>query len=349
MNFFLLPAAVFIGIATSYEDWKTGKIRNVWTLTAIIYSIAFFSVSSAFLWYNGILNASYLYAFSVNAIVSLAFSFAFWLGGFWSEGDAKLFLAYALLLPTALYSWFYIPVFPSSVLILTSFIPLFVFLVSKNIERFHLRLSELSDYLRPWRILSSFMIFAGISLISETLASSAGISMNFFTVFILLFTVFMLLNQFDKIYTIIFSGSLIMLKILYSPADMLTFAFHARFVLFYFMIMILGSFITSSSFEIFTEKQRPKNLREGMIPAEFFVRAEQEIKTKKIDFRSPIIRFPENVVFFSRKLTAGQIAILRKNDVFGRGSLKVHQTIPFAPLLLFGVLANIVMYIISLL
>ena len=44
-NIIFLPVILFIGCVTSYEDFKSSKIRNKWILMGLLYAFAVYSVS----------------------------------------------------------------------------------------------------------------------------------------------------------------------------------------------------------------------------------------------------------------------------------------------------------------
>ena len=56
LRLIFLPIILFLGIVTSYEDWKEGKIRNKWLLIAFGLGI----VANVVLYSNGIITMNYL-------------------------------------------------------------------------------------------------------------------------------------------------------------------------------------------------------------------------------------------------------------------------------------------------
>ena len=95
--YWFLPMIFFLGIVTSYEDIKYGKIRNKWILLAIFYTI----VMNAMLFLLGYNNFDYSIRFLTNGILSLLIGFMIWYANLWTAGDAKLFFAYSLLISPA--------------------------------------------------------------------------------------------------------------------------------------------------------------------------------------------------------------------------------------------------------
>ncbi len=91
----LIPLILFLGIITSYEDVRYGKIRNKWLFLALlglfVYYVLNFSFPSQFHPYN-----YYLLALA-NLGGAFAFGLVLWLLRFWSAADAKLYIVFVAL------------------------------------------------------------------------------------------------------------------------------------------------------------------------------------------------------------------------------------------------------------
>jgi hypothetical protein len=122
----ILTIILFLGLFTSYEDIKTGKIRNIWIISGFL--IAIFMI---------FLSQSNIKIVVSNFLISAFLAYKFWDFRLWSPGDAKLFIVYALLLPVDRYSRCYFNFFPAFNLLLNIFIPPTAFLILKAIN--HLR------------------------------------------------------------------------------------------------------------------------------------------------------------------------------------------------------------------
>ena len=127
---FLIPLFV-IGLICSYTDIKYGKIFNKVIGAGIL--CAFFLYSALFFYNLFFLDQKdsfdYLFRMTLNGLLSFVVGYLIWYFKLWSAGDAKLFTAYAFLLPLKFYSKNYIPYFPSFVLLINLFIPLFLVLI----------------------------------------------------------------------------------------------------------------------------------------------------------------------------------------------------------------------------
>jgi len=150
-----LPLLFFISLVISYEDVKYGKVRNRWILLGLIWGLAV--ISFFFIWYfiaspvshffyfnilklsTGSLapvftvSLSYLGKCLVNFSIALIIAFLMWRFKAWAAGDAKLFMVYSLLIPLKYYWKSYLAYFPSFVLLINIFIPIFIYLLIRSI------------------------------------------------------------------------------------------------------------------------------------------------------------------------------------------------------------------------
>ncbi|MBU1137291.1 prepilin peptidase [Patescibacteria group bacterium] len=149
-----LPFLFFIGLITSYEDIRHGKVRNKWIRLGLVWGVLI--IALLYLWYPiaspvsrffyfevlGRLEGSVAPVFTVslaylnkvvlNAVISLALAYSMWKANAWAAGDAKLFFIYALLLPLKYYWKSFLPIFPSFVLMINIFIPIFAYLLIRS-------------------------------------------------------------------------------------------------------------------------------------------------------------------------------------------------------------------------
>jgi len=129
--YYFIPAIIFLGIATSYEDLKFGKIRNKWILFSVAFSFAMYLA----LFLGNQVNLDGVFSFLFNFAIAVVFSFALWGFKFWSAGDGKLFIAYSALIPLGIYSLPLASFFPSFNLFLNTIVPFFAYLVIKGLLR----------------------------------------------------------------------------------------------------------------------------------------------------------------------------------------------------------------------
>ncbi len=149
-----LPFIFLIGIVTSYGDVRYGKVRNkwiilglIWGLTIIVFFFVWYFIASPITryYYFEIQNLpdgspapvftvslTYLAKVILNTVIALVVAFLMWRFNAWAAGDAKLFVVYALLLPLKYYWKSYLPYFPSFVLLINIFIPIFLYLLFRS-------------------------------------------------------------------------------------------------------------------------------------------------------------------------------------------------------------------------
>ncbi len=109
-NLYFFPVLLALGIASSITDMRYNKIRNKHLLFAFIAGIFIY----AYLFWAGSLIFNVKLAVNISA--SIIIGYLLYLTKTWGPGDAKLFIAYAFLMPSSRYSNFFI--FPSAALFL---------------------------------------------------------------------------------------------------------------------------------------------------------------------------------------------------------------------------------------
>ena len=191
-----LPAIILIGALTSYEDIKYGRIRNKWVVYSLAYSLAAMLAVVVYLYaQNEPISKEYLLRFFINISFAALAGFLIWISGMWSAGDAKLFIAYAALVPLSLYSNSSATFFPSFAILAFTFIPLFAFyfviVLLKTSRKF--KLGVLMSMLRPKFLIENLLFifaFAWLGLLFlDYVGKSIPIANNFFVVILFIFMV----------------------------------------------------------------------------------------------------------------------------------------------------------------
>lgn len=144
-NIVFLPIVILIGFFTSRDDFLRSKIRNKWILMGLIYSFCVYLISWILYWLRigGGLNLvidKFLWNFdrwAINLAISCTIGYLLWHFKMWGAGDAKLFIAYAALIPMRQYSKVYFNYyFASFFLLLAIFIPATLFILINSITYF---------------------------------------------------------------------------------------------------------------------------------------------------------------------------------------------------------------------
>lgn len=140
----LLLFILILGCATSIEDIRTGKIKNHWIISSMVFTFCFYFLNfmTSYVQYVELVW-DIMQDVLVNAALALVAGFVLWKAGIWPPGDAKLFFAYALLVPLSYYANGYLPYFPSFALLVNIFIAGFVY-VTLTTARAELKLRTLA-------------------------------------------------------------------------------------------------------------------------------------------------------------------------------------------------------------
>lgn len=154
-----------IGLFTSIEDFKEGKIRNKWIILGTVYGLALLVIFSIWnliaepvteFYYLKIMDLGpdapwqlitvkweFLWGTIINSIISFIVGYLLWYFNLWAAGDAKLFFVFSLLLPIKYYQNAALPYFFSFAILINTFIPILLFLICQNL--FYI-IKKLLDY-----------------------------------------------------------------------------------------------------------------------------------------------------------------------------------------------------------
>ncbi len=134
LDYLFLPVLFLIGLIISYQDFRYGKIKNKWIILGLAWGLIiyfFFLIWGIIA--EPIIPFSYILKVFVNSFFALIVGYILWYFNLWSAGDAKLFFVFTLLLPLQYYWRTALPVFPSFALLINIFIPALLLLISQNI------------------------------------------------------------------------------------------------------------------------------------------------------------------------------------------------------------------------
>ncbi len=130
LDFLFLPMVFLIGLITSYQDLRYGKIKNKWIILGLVWGLGIYVL---FLIQGivaePIIYFSYIFMVFTNSLIALIVGYLLWYFNLWSAGDAKLFFIFSLILPLEYYWRTATPYFPSFVLLINTFIPALIFLM----------------------------------------------------------------------------------------------------------------------------------------------------------------------------------------------------------------------------
>jgi hypothetical protein len=326
---FLIPVAV-LGILTSYEDIRFGKIRNIYTFGFFISAI----LANIFLFALGIASSQYFISTMINTIIALAVSFCLWWTRVWSAGDAKLFTAYSALVPLVYYSNNDVSYFPSMIVLINTFVP--VFLVNLVTMIGALREIKISAKEIGAMVLAVF----GLSWLSRIIVTIFGLSANYVSIIVLTYLLFWLIKKIrlTKSNNLIFMVSLCLLRIIVDRT-----IFSLDFLKMFIIITVGFGIITlvmRKTFDALYVKQiKSGSLKQGMVIEKGIIKNKTKFSIengaeKQKDYL--VESTPEG-------LTKADIDLIKKNlKKLEFKTIPVLKTIPFAPLLFFGVIITII-------
>jgi len=359
LTIFLLPALLFIGIITSYEDIKLGKIRNKWILFSLIYSlIVLFGVIIFLYMQNEFINIDYIFRYFINIIFAFFIGFLIWYSNLWSAGDAKLFIAYAALIPLSLYSTNSTTYFPSFAILVYTFVPFLVFYLFKILFKTSskLKLNILKAMFKPkflfYNILFIFAFTWLGSIFLQYLNNSFLVVNNVFTIILFLFFILFLFKNVFKINYRNVSITLSIIAILFNYERIFTLQFIQNFVIVLFLFLFIRYFILNLAFEVFSYPVYIENLKPGMLIAENYFKDKDKYKKKRLtplSFISALMEKSEGKFLFNtyseglEKKDVKKIKKLHSQGYIKEHTIRIFQTIPFAPFIFFGVILTIIL------
>ncbi len=359
-----LPGILALGLITSYEDIKIGKIRNKWTGYAFIYSLLAYAILIAYSLIFESINISYMLELFTNLAFASVLGFLLWYFGVWTAGDGKLFIAFSFMIPFDIYVLGYEKWFPSFTLLTNIFLCalLIVLLIIVSV----LRIKYVKDSLKI-----VFKEFFNLKSIIKSVAS-------LFAIYWLIQIIFNLVGLdsyvFRMILTIAFFSSirnlgkgysylLIALSItrLVIDRSIYNLDFLTEFLIIVIVWGIIFGFFQSGLYKlssvVFSRAIEPKYLKPGMVLTECI-----EKKKLSVDLLKELKAHPE-IKIIKRKgvcyikkpkgfLSTGSfvdeesegltLAQIKEIQNLGFKQLRVSQTIPFAPFIFAGVILTII-------
>jgi len=343
--YLLLPAIFGVGIVTSHEDIKAGKIRNVWVAIGLLYSISVVSVLFVAAFWSGTLNYSYVFDFFANLLVVFFFSFIVWYIGLWSPGDAKIFIVYSAMIPLSIYKFGYIAFFPSSIILINTFVPLLLFYFFKIMQKtsFEEKVVSIKKSLNPKLILSFIFFALGFAWLNGLFSFIFGIRLDFFSGLFVLGIVYLLIEKLlpNRIFEI---GTLLTIfRLIFDYGNLFTFDFLYSFISIFTLCFLVRFLVIDLSSKAFSSPINIEDLKSGMMPAEKIIK--ERGKYKKDHSVKTFFNLGKNRNFIhGHILSEGDVKMLRRlhsNGDIKEHTIRIHQTIPFAPFIFLGVLITI--------
>lgn len=339
---FLVIILIF-GINSSYIDIKDGKIRNFHILMAISVGLLVWF----FLFSYGFVEA---FEFGQTILLGgygLLVGFFIWLIGLWSAGDAKLFAAYSFLIPASVYKW---AEFPLVSLLSNTILPIFIVLIGFLLIKssWKHKKKALKNILNYKFIFNLLLIVFSLSWVVFILFRLIHIPQNYiFLVFGLLGFMYLIKKVLPKYATRILIG-LAIARIIFEFDKIFSFEFWGSFLLLTLGYIVLVLVLKDMSSKYFSKNVEIIDLRPGMIPAEVIIKTKKGYKRESVQKHS-LNQFKTKMKGFVHSYDIKgltnkdifKIDQLRRAKKFRINTLKIKQTIPFAPFMFFGALITL--------
>jgi len=335
--FLNILAICLLGFFTSFSDLKKGLIQNKVVFPAILLSFLL-----------AFLNGYELSAFLLNGFLAFALGFLLWLAGLWSAGDAKLFLAFALLFPQALAP---APGFPAFAIFAYSFVPAFALLLVLVLFKTSAKqkLEALKEAFKPGLVLSVIVFLFSFYWILKNMLSFLAIGLDFLTISLLLFAIISFVEFFLPKKSVYFFALVSIIFLVLEFNTVLTPFFLAFFFSFVLIVLIVIFFVLRLGFLCFGKKKSISELKPGMVLLESIVLRGKRIEKKTLllpSFANIFSEIGEKTVVETgpKGLSKKDIEFLKSQKKKGLVSFEkvsVQETLPFAPIIFAGTLLAI--------
>ncbi len=349
--YFFLPMIIFIGGVTTYQDIKTGKIKNKWVMLGLAYALVvnfliYFFVRIT----GGQLRVEYFSELAVTVITSLVVGFVMWLIGVWTAGDAKLFTAFSALVPLSVYKYGHVEYFSSMNFMINTFVPFFV--IYLFLLLFRTSLKQKAFYLKksmdPGQLGALFLFVFSFMWPLMYFLDFIRLPGNYFYMIFFMFILMMVLEK-------IFKGQLTKLLLVFSALriifdrSLFTLGPWLSMIITFAGFVFLRYFILYMGYDFMTKDVDIKLLKKGMVPAEIIYREKGKYKKQQILHFSLISYLQESTTkrehLFeptSDGLTQEDVKKVKKLEKkLGFEHLRVYHTLSFAPYLFAGVIITV--------
>jgi hypothetical protein len=348
--YYFLPWIIALGIITSIEDLKEGKIRNKYILISIFYAILANIIVIIVGYILAILNKqiyivhwSYLLEWLVGAILSLVLGFIIWYAKLWTEGDAKLYFAYALLVPLSIYNFGYVKYFPSLIILINTFIPLIVYYFIKIIIKSCMSadMEQIKKFFNIGNLITPLLLIFCISWLGQLLGIVTKISLlNYFLLLLITIVIQRIFKKSLLPFLIIVS----VLRLIIDKSN-LSLTYFLPFISLAAIAIILNFVLNNISSKVIYSKASISDLKPGMtvvtLPDDS---AKLEKGHKSINVILDRLLSEQGAGSMQLELNSNnikQISEYASRNKIKNALFNVKDTMPFAPFIFGGVLITI--------
>ena len=362
IEYIFLMFILFLGIVTSYEDIREGKIRNKHIILALTLAVIMNLVAIMDSWQRGIdINPGYYSNLILNVVITLLAGFALWRFNLWTPGDAKLFMAYSALVPLSIYHHGQVSYFPSFTIFSNTFIlTMFLILINRlirgaiflpaaifsrdivgNIKSFKNSIIKcIADIVNSGKIHEKGIFILGFSWILDLIFSFFDVQLTFL-MYLVLFTVIpYIFKKIDIISLNRISFILSILRLLLDFNTVFDPVFMKFFILMLAVFTIVKYFLENYGFQSTTKEINIDELKTGMILGERIIKVDEVYKKDRSMDNPPE---KEEIIKANNELDTEQIELMQglvRDKKLDGNMIRIHETLPFAPFLFFGVLVT---------
>lgn len=347
LELFVTGIVLLTCLYASYTDSRFKKIGNVCTYGLVLFGM----VCQVLFAYLGVTTS-----FQVLWLVlgGLAVAFLMYYLGIWSPGDSKLFWGVCVALPPSLYYSFSYWRYPPFIVAVNTFVPYFLVMMVVILARttWQQKRQVLKSILTPRFLLRfglSLLSFTGISVLLDLFLP---FTLDYFSAIVLFVVFYSLFDRFvekRKQFYILLPFSLISIYFLANDLQY----FLTMMITMALLFVGLRFFVASLGDYLFVHEVDIRNLEEGTVPANIIVQDKEgtynlreisfasfiSLASRPIDTRVVMDMTPEGL---SGEKVAELKALAEQGyfAIFG-DKVKVQESMPFAPIILIGVVVTI--------
>jgi len=269
---------------------------------------------------NGWINYFYIIELIVSVLLVLGLGVFLWYNCFWTSGDAKLYIAYAALIPLSVYNLGYIKYMPSIAVLINTFVPLAFIYFFKVFFRTNIKAKMIAlKVIFKTKQFFNYLIFIFVVLwIPSLLVYFFNIQISFIEIMVIT----LLSVKFLKILLrkkILFGLIILSILRLLFDKNVYSLEFLVQFGLLFLILVIFKIFFIELGKTVFSEKIKMSNIKKGEILS--------DNTCKKYGIKQT-----------GNGLTVYDIKKIKKLKL---SNIRINKITPFAPYMFIGVLLTL--------
>jgi len=347
---YYLPGIILLGLITSYEDYKHGKIRNKWLLLALTYAvIVTISLVVFLLLNNENVRGGYFIEFLANAGLMLIVGALLWKASLWTAGDAKLLFIYSILIPLSVYQYGYVKWFPGNILMINTFVPLGLYFAALTLLKTSLKekYEALKRLLTLKNLVIMFLAVTAFDWLIRVVFMNSVLTSNFFIMLTLLFISIKLLERFTPLKFVYIVATLTLARIILD-SHLFTLSTLELILAEFLGLVFIRLFLLDLGNSVFSKEVKLQDLKEGMILGDVIIQNKkglcEKINLNKVCYFNYLDALSKKPIVKGKLRTEDLELVkeLRQKKKISFDTLRVNQSISFAPFLFIGVLLTII-------